>query len=41
MKAVVEPLVTGDYYYAEVASIEDAGVQPVYSLEWTAPTTRS
>ncbi len=32
MKAVVEPLVTGDYYYAEVASVEDAGVQPVYSL---------
>jgi DNA gyrase subunit A len=32
VKAVVEPLVTGDYYYAEVASIEDAGVQPVYSL---------
>jgi DNA gyrase subunit A len=32
VKAVVEPLVTGDYYYAEVASVEDAGVQPVYSL---------
>jgi DNA gyrase subunit A len=32
VKAVVEPLVTGDYYYAEVAAIEDAGVQPVYSL---------
>jgi DNA gyrase subunit A len=32
VKAVVEPLVSGDYYYAEVASIEDAGVQPVYSL---------
>ena len=32
VRAVVEPLVTGDYYYAEVASIEDAGVQPVYSL---------
>jgi DNA gyrase subunit A len=32
VKSVVEPLVTGDYYYAEVASIEDAGVQPVYSL---------
>ncbi|MBA2295943.1 MAG: DNA gyrase subunit A, partial [Actinobacteria bacterium] len=31
-KAVVEPLVTGDYYYAEVASVEDAGVQAVYSL---------
>ncbi len=32
VKAVVEPLVTGDYYYAEVATIDDAGVQPVYSL---------
>jgi DNA gyrase subunit A len=32
VKAVVEPLVTGDYYYAEVASVEDAGVQPVYSV---------
>ncbi|HVX70096.1 MAG TPA: DNA gyrase subunit A, partial [Mycobacteriales bacterium] len=29
---VVEPLVDGRYYYAEVASVEDAGVQPVYSL---------
>jgi DNA gyrase subunit A len=32
VKAIVEPLITGDYYYAEVASITDAGVQPVYSL---------
>src|SRR5215213_2212745 len=32
VKRVVEPLVSGDYYYAEVAAIEDAGVQPVYSL---------
>src|SRR6202022_4044310 len=32
VRAVVEPLTTGDYYYAEVASVEDAGVQPVYSL---------
>jgi DNA gyrase subunit A len=32
VRAVVEPLVSGEYYYAEVASIEDAGVQPVYSL---------
>ena len=32
VKAVVEPLVTGDYYYAEVVSVEDAGVQAVYSL---------
>jgi DNA gyrase subunit A len=33
VRKVVEPLVTGDYYYAEVASVEDAGVQPVYSLK--------
>jgi DNA gyrase subunit A len=32
VRAVVEPLVTGDYYYAEVATVEDAGIQPVYSL---------
>ncbi|TMM10829.1 MAG: DNA gyrase subunit A [Actinobacteria bacterium] len=32
VRAVIEPLVTGDYYYAEVASVEDGGVQPVYSL---------
>jgi len=32
VKAVVEPLVDGAYYYARVASVEDAGVQPVYSL---------
>jgi DNA gyrase subunit A len=32
VRAVVEPLVTGDYYYAEVASVEEGGVQPVYSL---------
>ena len=31
-RRVVEPLVTGQHYYAEVASIEDAGVQPVYSF---------
>ncbi len=29
--ALLEPL-SGDYYYAEVASVEPAGVQPVYSL---------
>ena len=29
---MVEPLVEGDYYYAEVARVESAGVQPVYSL---------
>jgi len=32
VRAVVEPLVTGDYYYGEVATVENAGVQPVYSL---------
>ncbi|HEX5246546.1 MAG TPA: DNA gyrase subunit A [Gaiellaceae bacterium] len=32
VRAVVEPLVSGEYYYAEVATVEDAGVQPVYSL---------
>ncbi|MGI8727085.1 MAG: DNA gyrase subunit A, partial [Solirubrobacterales bacterium] len=32
VKSVVEPLTTGDYYYAEVASIEDAGPQAVYSI---------
>jgi DNA gyrase subunit A len=31
-RKVVEPLVTGDYYYATVASVEDAGLRPVYSL---------
>jgi DNA gyrase subunit A len=29
---VVAPLVSGEYYYAEVESVTDAGVQPVYSL---------
>jgi DNA gyrase subunit A len=29
---VVEPLVDGRFYYAEVAEIADAGTQPVYSL---------
>src|SRR6266576_1785596 len=32
VRSVVAPLVTGDYYYAKVESVEDAGVQPVYSL---------
>ncbi len=32
VRGVVEPLVSGEYYYARVASIENAGVQPVYSL---------
>jgi DNA gyrase subunit A len=30
--ALLEPLRSGDYYYAEVASVAPAGVQPVYSL---------
>jgi DNA gyrase subunit A len=30
--ALLEPLRSGDYYYAKVASVEPAGVQPVYSL---------
>jgi DNA gyrase subunit A len=30
--AVVEPLVTGLHYYAEVAAVEEAGVQPVFSF---------
>jgi DNA gyrase subunit A len=32
VKAVVEPLVTGDYYYAEVESVTPGQVAPVYSL---------
>ena len=32
VKRVVEPLVSGDHYYAEVASVESAGTQAVYSL---------
>jgi DNA gyrase subunit A len=32
VKRVVEPLVSGDYFYATVESVEDAGIQPVYSL---------
>jgi DNA gyrase subunit A len=32
VRDVVAPLVSGDYYYAKVASVKDAGVQPVYSL---------
>ena len=29
---VIEPLIDGAYYFAEVTSIEDAGAQPVYSV---------
>jgi DNA gyrase subunit A len=32
VRDVIEPLVSGDYYYAKVASVDPAGVQPVYSL---------
>jgi len=32
VRDVVAPLVSGSYYYAKVASVEPAGVQPVYSL---------
>ena len=32
VRNVIAPLVSGDYYYAEVASVDPAGVQPVYSL---------
>jgi DNA gyrase subunit A len=32
VRDVVSPLVSGDYFYAEVESVTDAGVQPVYSL---------
>ena len=32
VRAVVEPLVSAGYYYAEVESVEEAGVQPVYSI---------
>ncbi len=32
VRDVVAPLVSGDYYYAKVASVEPAGVAPVYSL---------
>jgi DNA gyrase subunit A len=30
--ATVEPLVDDRFYYAEVAAVQDAGVQPVYSI---------
>ncbi|MGH3114209.1 MAG: DNA gyrase subunit A, partial [Gaiellaceae bacterium] len=32
VRRVIQPLVSGDYYYARVESVEDAGVQPVYSV---------
>ncbi len=32
VRDTVGPLVTGDYFYAKVESVTDAGVQPVYSI---------
>ncbi|HZT78921.1 MAG TPA: DNA gyrase subunit A, partial [Gemmataceae bacterium] len=32
VKDAIAPLITGQYFFAEVASVEDAGVRPVYSL---------
>jgi DNA gyrase subunit A len=32
VRDVVAPLITGDYFYAEVESVVDAGVQAVYSI---------
>jgi DNA gyrase subunit A len=32
VKRVIDPLVHGGYYFAEVRSVEDAGMFPVYSL---------
>ncbi|HWH44228.1 MAG TPA: DNA gyrase subunit A [Thermoleophilaceae bacterium] len=32
-RRVVEPLVSGGYYYAEVESVERAGTRPVYSIK--------
>ncbi len=32
VRSVVKPLVAAGYYYAEVESVEEAGVRPVYSI---------
>ncbi|MGH3088735.1 MAG: DNA gyrase subunit A [Rubrobacteraceae bacterium] len=32
VRSVVEPIVSSGYYYAEVESVEEAGVRPVYSI---------
>jgi DNA gyrase subunit A len=32
VRDVITPLITGDYFYAEVESITDAGVRPVFSI---------
>src|SRR5207237_4586363 len=37
VRSVVAPLVTGDYFYAEVESVTDAGIQHVYSLRVDSP----
>jgi DNA gyrase subunit A len=36
VRRVIEPLVDGAYYYGEVATVEDGGPQPVYSLRVAA-----
>jgi DNA gyrase subunit A len=33
VKDVIRPLITGDYFYAEVASVDSAGVQDVFSIK--------
>jgi DNA gyrase subunit A len=33
VRRVILPLIEDGYYYAEVAAVEDAGTQPVYSLQ--------
>src|SRR5262249_644971 len=33
VRSVIEPLVQAGYYYATIAAVEDAGVQPVYSIK--------
>src|SRR5499427_537052 len=33
VRSVIEPLVQAGYYYATIATVEDAGMQPVYSLK--------
>jgi DNA gyrase subunit A len=32
VRDVAAPLISGDYFYAEVESVDDAGTQPVYSI---------
>ena len=33
VKRVIAPLTSGEYYFARVTTVEDAGVQPVYSIK--------